>query len=40
MPSLFTCAHPQVKNWYVVLSGQLKLLCDSDEDKTYYVGDW
>ena len=40
MPLLFTCARPQVKNWYVVLNGQLKLLCDSDEDKTYYVGDW
>ena len=29
----------QVKNWYVVLNGQMKLQRDSDGDKIYHVGD-
>lgn len=29
----------QVKNWYVVLNGQMKLQRDSEGDKVFHVGD-
>ena len=29
----------QVNKWYVVLNGQLKLVRESDSEKSYHVGD-
>lgn len=39
VPCTHTHSLLQVKNWYVVLNGQMKLQRDSEGDKLYHVGD-